>query len=600
MPDSMKDNKANNKLFCLPLLLGVLGLIYQYRKNRKDALVAGLLFFFTGLAIVIYLNMPGNMPRERDYAFVGSFYAFAIWIGLGVLFVRDLIAKFASISVSNYVAAAICTLAVPVLMASQEWDDHDRSRKTMASDLAKDYLESCDKNAIVISFGDNDTYPLWYAQEVEGVRRDVRVINSSLLGIDWYINQLRYKLNDSDPIDPIWSAQQIEASSRDGIFAASYIYGNNPDLIASYYKRAGVPVPVGQPIDLYTMMKDFAGSDDNLKTERGGGNVYNMFPTNRVFVPVDSALVRQNKTVNDSDVVVSQLQFDIPKNVIQKNDAAILNIIAANKWKRPIYFTSGRISLGFDKYLRQDGLTYRLVPVENGGVNQPWVEDKMSKFVFGGAEKQGVYFDEENRRHLNSIRMAYSSAATNLAANGKKEAARKLLAKCDNNMLESNFAYGMVSRDQQHNAISLRFLDASIAAEDTALTGKIIKSMKKDLEQQMVYYAALNGTDAAKLNGDINSLFDRQEKFERAIDSLNYMRPPNFQAQVNQLRYQQNNDMANFRDNLSRKLSPLYDDMLSCYQILENIRSKENSYKAPKPAIKEPAVANGTPVQPGE
>lgn len=598
MPDSMKDNKANNKLYCLPLLLGILGLVYQLRKDKRDALVVGLLFFFTGLAIVIYLNMPGNMPRERDYAFVGSFYAFAIWIGLGVLFVKDLIAKFAGANVGNYAAAAVCTLAVPVLMASQEWDDHDRGRKTMARDLAKDYLESCDKNAIVISYGDNDTYPLWYAQEVEGIRRDVRVINSSLLGIDWYINQLRYKINDSDPIDPIWSAEQIEASTRDAVWAASYIYGNNPDLVASYYKRAGVPVPVGQPIDLYTMMKDFAGSDDNLKSERGGGNTYYMFPTNRVTVPVDSALVRQNGTVNPDDVVVSQLQFDIPKNIIQKNDAAILNIIAANKWKRPIYFTSGRVSLGFDKYIRQDGLTYRLVPVESGGVNRPWVEDKMSKFVFGGADKEGVYFDEENRRHLNSIRLAYASAALNLAANGKKEAAKKLLTKCDNNMLESNFAYGMVSRDQQHNSISLRFLDAAIATEDTALTGKVIKSLKKDLEQQMVYYASLNGTDVAKLNADISGLFSRQEMFERAMDSLNYVRPANFQAQVNQIRYQQNNDMQNFRDNLSRKLGPLYDDMLSCYQILDNVKTKENSLKAPRPAIKEPAAVIDSPARP--
>jgi hypothetical protein len=344
-------------------------------------------------------------------------------------------------------------------------------------------------------------------------------------------------------------------------------------------------------------MKDFAGSDDALKTERGGGNVYNMFPTNRVTVPVDSALVRQNGTVNPEDVVVSQLLFDIPKNIIQKNDAAILNIIAANKWKRPIYFTSGRVSLGFDKYIRQDGLTYRLVPVENGGVNRPWVEDKMSKFVFGGADKPGVYFDEENRRHLNSIRLAYASAAINLASNGRKDAAKKLLTKCDNNMLESNFSYGMISRDQQHNSISLRFLEAAIATEDTALTGKVMKSLKKDLEQQMVYYASLNGTDVAKLNADINGLFSRQEMYERATDSLNFVRPANFQAQINQIRYQQNNDMTNFRDNLSKKLGPLYDDMLSCYQILDNVKSKERSLQAPKPAVIEPAVLNDTPAK---
>lgn len=195
LPDSIKNNKANNKLFLLPFLLGVLGAIYQYFANRRDFIVAALLFFFTGLAIVLYLNQAGNQPRERDYAYVGSFYAFAIWIGLGVLQVREWLMRKTSESVSNMVAAAVCMLAVPVVMGVQEWDDHDRSKKTLARDLAKDYLESCPPNAILITFGDNDTYPLWYAQEVEGIRPDIRVINNSLLGIDWYINQLRYKIN---------------------------------------------------------------------------------------------------------------------------------------------------------------------------------------------------------------------------------------------------------------------------------------------------------------------------------------------------------------------------------------------------------------------
>ncbi|MES2849822.1 MAG: DUF2723 domain-containing protein [Bacteroidota bacterium] len=600
MPDSMKNNKANNKLYCLPLILGILGLIYQYKKDRKDALVTALLFFFTGVAIIVYLNMPGNMPRERDYVFVGSFYVFAIWIGLGVLFVKDLVAKFANAGIANYVAAAVCTLAVPVLMASQEWDDHDRSKKTMARDLATDYLESCAPNAIVVSFGDNDTYPLWYAQEVEGVRRDVRVINSSLLGIDWYINQLRYKLNDSDPIDPIWSIEQIEGSNRDIVLAASYMYGNSPEMISTYWKRAGVPVPPGQPMDLYTMMKDFAGSDDPSKTERGGGGtVYNVFPTNSVTIPVDTNLVRSNKTVNPEDRVVSQLQFDIPKNVIQKNDAAILNIIAANKWKRPIYFTSQRIQLGFDKYLRQDGMAYRLVPVENDVVNKPWVKEKMmDKFVFGGAEKPGVYFDEENRRHLNSIRLAYASAALNLAAHGDTVAAKKLLTKCDQNMVSEDFPYGMVSRDQQQNSISLRFLDAAMAAGDNQLANKVMGSLKKDLEQQMVYYAALNKSDVNKLRADADSLLSRQYRSEQEINYLNYVKPPNYQQMVNQRRYQQQMDMTNFQENLTGKLRPIYDEVLSCFQILENVKEKEKTLKGPVvKSVETPAVIGGdTPV----
>lgn len=495
LPDSLKNNKANNKLFALPLILGLLGLVFQLMKDKKDFLVVGLLFFFTGLAVVFYLNQAGYQPRERDYAYVGSFYAFAIWIGLGVLYVKELLAGLIkNKNVLNVAAGGLCLLAVPVLMASQEWDDHDRSNKTLARDLAKDYLESCAPNAVVISFGDNDTYPLWYAQEVEGIRRDIRVINSSLLGTDWYINQLRYKINNSDPIDPIWTADQIEGANRDIIYSPEYLYGNNAGYLNRYRTRAGITDP-SAAMDLYTVMKDFAGSNDPNKMEQGrDGSMLNIFPTKKVFVPVDINLVRQNGTVNADDSVVSQVEFTIPKNALFKNDAAILNIIAANKWKRPIYFTSQEAGgLGFQNYIRQDGLTYRLVPVANSEVNDAWAYDKMmTKFASGNADKPGVYFDEENRRHLNTIRMAYASAALDLAQKGRKDSAKAMLNKVDKMMLEENFPYGMVSRSQQHNYISLLMLQATYAAGDTVLAAKITRSLKKDLQQQLSYYASLD------------------------------------------------------------------------------------------------------------
>ena len=505
LPDTLKHNKANNKLFALPLILGILGLIYQVMRDKRDGLVVGLLFFFTGLAIVFYLNQAGNQPRERDYAFVGSFYAFAIWIGLGVLYVKELFGKFIKNGMSATLAAgAVCMLAVPVLMASQEWDDHDRSNKTLARDLAKDYLESCEKNAILISFGDNDTYPLWYAQEVQGIRRDVRVINSSLLGTDWYINQLRYKLNDSDPIDPIWSPSQIEGASRDILYSLESLYGNNQQYINRYKTRAGITGDAATPMDLYTMMKDYAGSDDPNKQEQGtDGSPIFLFPSRNVTIPVDVNLVRQNGTVNPEDSVVSQVQFQISKSVLFKNDAAILNIIAANKWKRPIYFTSqDGGGLGFQKYIRQDGLSYRLVPVFESEVNDKRVYDvMMTKFASGNADKPGVYFDEENRRHLNTIRMAYASAALDLAVKNKKEEARKMLNKVDKMMLEENFPYGMASRNQQHNYISHLLVQAAYAAEDTVLAAKITRSLKKDLEQQLRYYESLDEQKAEAFDG---------------------------------------------------------------------------------------------------
>jgi hypothetical protein len=473
MPDTLKNNKANNKLYMLPFILGLIGLFYQIKNNKKDAFVVGLFFFFTGLAISLYLNMAGNQPRERDYAFVGSFYVFAIWIGLGVLYVAELLNGF----IKNYRSAAmaagiLCLLAVPVLMANQEWDDHDRSQKTMAPDLAKNYLESCAPNAILFTFGDNDTYPLWYAQEVLGIRPDIRVMNTSLLGTDWYINQLRYKVNQSDSIDVIWSASQIRGSNRD-VTVNGPIAGVDPN----------------KPMDLYTMMKDFGGSDDPTRIDQRNG--YNIFPTKKVFVPVDVNLVKQNGTVNANDSVLSELRFDIPKNYLYKNDAAILNIIAANKWKRPVYFTSPYGELGFAPFLRMDGLTYRLVPVANGEVNKETIgKTMMEKFAFGGASLNGTYFDEENRRHLNSIRIAFAQAANSLA-DDRKEEAKKLLNKCDKMMLDANMPYGMASRGQQQNEFSFQMLVAAFRCGDSTLVNKISGALKKDMTEQAAYYESL-------------------------------------------------------------------------------------------------------------
>ena len=479
MPDTLKHNKSHNRLFALPLLLGILGLIYQYQKDKRDTLVVFLLFFFTGIAIVFYLNQAGNQPRERDYAYVGSFYAFAIWIGLGVMYVKELFEKYMNSRTANYVAGALCLLAVPVLMASQEWNDHDRSHKTLARDLAIDYLQSCAPNAILITFGDNDTYPLWFAQEVLGIRRDIRVINSSLLGTDWYINQLRYAVNKSAPIPVIWTPEQIIGSNRDAIY---YF----PDL-------PGAKVDQTKPMDLDTMMKDYAGSNDPTRMYQNGSDFLNVFPTKNVKVPVNTNLVRQNGTVNPGDSVVSELDFTIPKNALMKNESAILNIIAANHWKRPIYFTSPYSDLGFQQYLRTDGLTYRLVPVKNSEVNDSWAYDvMMKKFQFGNANVPGVYFDEENRRHLNTIRMQYAQVANDLADHGKMADARQLLEKCDKNMLQENFPYGMASRRQQQDQISGQFLLAAYKSGDTVLAKKVSDALRTDLEQQIMYFNSLN------------------------------------------------------------------------------------------------------------
>lgn len=527
MPDSLKNDKANNKLYMLPFILGIIGLVYQWKKDRQDTIAVFLLFFFTGIAIVLYLNQAGNQPRERDYAFVGSFYAFAIWIGLGVMMVKEWLEKKLSPKLAAYTSAIVCLLAVPVIMGFQEWDDHDRSKKTLAPDVAINYLESCAPNAILITFGDNDTYPLWFAQEVLGVRKDIRVINSSLMGTDWYINQMRYAVNNSAPISQVWTPQQIIGSKRDAVY---YI----PTL-------PGFANVADKPMDLLTMMKDYAGSDDPARVYLNGEDVINAFPTRTVTVPVDTSLVRQNGTINADDHALDTISFTLPKTALVKNETAILNIIAANGWKRPIYFTSYYRDLGFQDYLRMDGLTYRLVPVSNSPVNTAWSFDvMMKKFKFGGADKPGVYFDEVNRRHLNSIRLAYAQVAITLADAGKKEEARQLLERCDQGMLQSNMPYGMASRRQDHDQISNQLLVAAYKAEDSALAKKISAALKKDLQQQVTYFNSLSDRHQQSLEYDnqivvqlLQQIEGMEQLFNRAptanpemLPSIKSLQPP--------------------------------------------------------------------------
>ncbi len=561
MPDSIKNNKAHNVLYLLPFILGILGCIYQFLRNRKDWLVNFLLFFMTGVAVVIYLNQPGNQPRERDYAYVGSFYAFAVWIGLAVvalvklasqklksfrfqyvltrggiltflitimscandvksgalttaIFATVLFAAFTALVatiikavsnagknglIANVVTGVVC-LAVPLMMAQQEWDDHDRSAKLTAPDVARDYLESCAPNAVLFTFGDNDTYPLWYAQEVEGVRTDIRVINNSLLGIDWYINQLRYKVNDADSLDVIWTPEQIEGHNREYL----------------QYKAQGDP---NTYYDLFDVMKNVLGKP-NLDPETGRDVGYGVFPVGKFKVPVDTALVRSNGTVNVDDEVVSEMRFDIPENKLKdglmRSDFMILNFIASNQWKRPIYFTSPYGELGFSQYLRKDGLSYRLVPVLSKSPQNNWTVHKsmrtvglggtqikdnndavifnnlMTKFAFGAIAGKSVYFDEENRRHLIGIRGLYAEAAGNLADEGRLDEAGKLLEKCNAGLDPKNFPYAMVSRYGSHNQTSMIFLEACYKAGKKELAEQYRVALRKDLEQQRAYFISMN------------------------------------------------------------------------------------------------------------
>jgi transmembrane protein TMEM260 (protein O-mannosyltransferase) len=543
LPDTAgKTNKANNKMFFLPFLLGVAGFVHQYLRTRRDFIVNFLLFFFTGFAIVIYLNQAGQQPRERDYAYVGSFYAFAVWIGLGVIWLRDQLAKLmkGNTAVPGYLAFGITLLAVPVLMASQEWDDHDRSQKTLARDLGFDYLESCQKNAILLTFGDNDTYPLWYGQEVEGKRPDLRVINYSLLGTDWYINQLRYKLNESAPADVIFTEEQIQ--------------GENRNVVPVY------PLPGYDQTkysDLYTVLKDVVASDDPArKVAMQSGDMANVFPTKKVSIPVDIEEAKKTLTLNPGDTIVSEVKLDINKNYLQKNDLALLAVLASNKWRRPIYVTSTAElrNLGLEKYARMEGLTYRIVPIENSQLEVDLTyKNVMEKFAYGNAKLKGTYFDEENRRHINSIRQTHAMLAKFLAYNGRKDSAMKVLNKYDQGVLEENVPYGMTSnRGNFHNDITKEFLEAAYLAGDTKLVNKVKASLKKDLEQQMKYYRSL---------GENNMSND-------------------------QLAMQAAQILNNKPGDLSAKQQPFVYDIYTSYQMLREIEAMEQQFATPRPGVK--------------
>lgn len=544
MPDSIQKSKGHNAMYMLPFILGVIGLLYQAKRKGSDGLVNMLLFLSTGFAIVIYINQPGYQPRERDYAYAGSFYVYAIWIGLSVLYfiemasvwnkklLKDVLTNAALISflltifiaIAGYgaaasfitgivtflliafiaacipsalkvlknkqlitVAACIVSLFVPVLMGVQEWNDHDRHKKQLARDVARDYLESLAPNAILFSIGDNDTYPLWYAQEVEGIRPDVRIIITTLLGSDWKINELRHKVNSSDPIDVIWSPEQVQGNKRDYVF-----YQPNPQFAEDRY------------YNLYDVMKNWVGSDDtSAQVQSSSGESVNTLPVRKLAVPVDTVLVRTNGTVKADDTVVDAMRFELPaKNILLKNDLAILNIIAANKWNRPVYFTMPYNKLGFDKYLRREGMAYRLVPVENPSINTAKVYALVmdnKKWNYGNAQLGNVYYDEINRMQLLGIRKADLDLALDLISENKLTEARNVLKHDDKMIKEENLPYGMTSGNNMHNRISIGMMEAAYRVNDRQLADKIAASVEKDILQQRRYYQSLNTQQQAAL-----------------------------------------------------------------------------------------------------
>lgn len=474
MPDAFKHNRARNELFFLPFILGLIGLWYHFKHDKHNALIVTLLFFFTGLAIVIYLNNTPLQPRERDYAYAGATYAFAIWIGLGVMMVSDWLKRFMPGALSPALATVLCTLAVPVLMAAKEWDDHDRSDKTLALATGRNYLNSCEPNAILFTEGDNDTYPLWYIQEVEGFRNDVRIVNISLLGIDWYIDQLRYAINKAAPVPILWKPEQYRGEKR------NYIqYEANPS------------VPLDKYVNL-TEVLNYLGQGDIP----GRPQASNQFPTKNFFIPVDKELVRKNNILapGDTTPIVDQVQFTaLPRNVAYKNDLAILNILAANAWKRPIYFANSIDPdhyEGLEEYLQLEGLAYKLVPVRTPGstANSPQrvnVEKCMdlilNKFEFGNAHKGTIHYDQTNRRMLNTPRVLAFQLAENLIRLNRKEDALKVVRHVLKNISEKSYPYMITQEDKTMILLADVCIKAGGKDDAKMITDRLMKYTEDDI-----------------------------------------------------------------------------------------------------------------------
>lgn len=436
-PDYIVNNKAKNHYYMLPLLLGIIGLLYQLTKDKRNWWVTMLLFLLTGVAIIIYLNQPPYQVRERDYAYAGSFYVFTIWIGLAVLAIYEGICSLFARMEKNIpekgvaIAASLLLLGVPVLMASENWDDHDRSNRYTARDMAYNYFMSADEQGILITHGDNDTFPLWYIQEVEGVRTDCRVMNTSLLGIDWYIDQMQWKQYEAEPIK--FTTQRI-----------NYLYGTN--------EWPRVENLIDYPITVKDAINAF--NNPNLKL-RFYDEEESFIPSRHLRLPVNVENVKKYGLVSpdDYDKIVDTLYLDIPqgKNNLTKPELMILDMLANYNWDRPIYFVTqgGELNIGIKNYLQYDGYIYKLVPIKSkttmteiGQIDAAAMYDRIMNVYSWDSFSKDFFVDYQNLATFNGVqnhRFMFVQTAIGLYYDGQKEKAVEILDKMQEVFPDRNF-----------------------------------------------------------------------------------------------------------------------------------------------------------------
>lgn len=489
-PDTMKHDPAYNRYYMLPLLFGLFGLVWHYGKRRYDMLGLLALFIITGLGIIVYTNEPPNEPRERDYVIVGSIFTFAMWIGMGVLAVFDLLKDF---KFNERIAAPIATLLVlvaPALMGFENFDDHSRAKHSAARDYAVNFLESCDKNAILFTYGDNDTYPLWYAQEVEGIRRDIRVVNLSLIAVDWYIDQMRRKVNESPAIKMTMGSDQIRG-----------------------YRRMQIPIQAGTERSVQDFLK-FINEEHPLPA--GSSFTFESYgPSKLIYLPIDKQKMVANGIASAQDSIVDRIPMSFEgRNYLIKDDLAILDIIANNAHERPIYFavTCRTEKLqGLQDYTQLEGLALRFRPVkspgqrmfglgiiESGAVATDKIVDRVTnKFRWGNFDKEKTFI---NRSYMPSIQTTQfvilrtvfellrdAELPQNAAKKEEmKQKAVKLLDKNFEAFPNFNFPYGSISE---------LFIEAYVQAGAMEQAKKHIGILGNNILQNMKFYASLDAAD---------------------------------------------------------------------------------------------------------
>jgi len=402
LPSQVLENKGRNTYYFLPLILGIIGLLYQVKWDKENFFTLLLFFAFTGFAIIFYTNPKPFEPRERDYAIVGSFYIFAIWIGFGVLALYEYLKNFANQKIVAMAVSIVSLLAVPTLMASQNWDDHDRSNRYTTHLNAQAYLESCDENAIMFTIGDNDTFPLWYMQEVEGIRTDIKLVNTSLFATDWYIDQMKRATYDAAPIPSQLQHDQYKYGTLDVAYSLEH------------------PRFKDSVMTIKNLLRWIASDSDVTYVDTENNTKEKFYPTNRIRIPVNKQKVLENGIVaqKDADKIVPYIDITIDDRALFKNRILMLDILANNNWERPIYFSGGANAdeeyIWLKDYLQLDGLAYKLVPIKTpikgksifdmGRIDTDKMYANIQKWDWRNINDGKIYLDEQTKRNSISMR----------------------------------------------------------------------------------------------------------------------------------------------------------------------------------------------------